>query len=54
MVGLQLLRVHLGLMGGGAALPTRVEEPGRLGYDARRRRLLVPLTAAERLHVEPL
>jgi len=45
---------RFGLMGGGAALPTRVEEPGRLGYDARRRRLLVPLTAAERLHVEPL
>jgi len=42
------------LTGGVEALPTRLESPGDLGYDARRGRLLVPLLGVDRLHVEAL
>lgn len=42
------------LTGGVEALPQRFEQPGGLAYDGRRRRLLVPLTDAGRLRVEPL
>ncbi len=45
---------RFGLTGSGAALPVRVEQPGRLGYDALRRRLIVPLVGASMLHVEAL
>ena len=40
--------------GGVESLPVRLEQPGLLGVDTRRRRLLVPLSSGDRLHVEPL
>lgn len=42
------------LTGGVQALPIRAAHPGDLGYDRRRRRLLVPLTNDHRLLIEPL
>ena len=42
------------LTGGVESLPVRLEQPGLLGVDTRRRRLLVPLSSGDRLHVEPL
>lgn len=42
------------LGGGCTALPLRLEQPADCGYDEKRRRLLVPLFGANRLHVEPL
>ena len=45
---------RFGTTGGSATLPARLPTPGMPGWDAGRRRLLVPLTGQARLHVEDL